>query len=187
MTAVLLAVFAGAAALGLASAQAPPALRAGDLAAAGLGVGLLVVDVAVPVPSSAVMIAHGSAFGVALGAALSTLGGLGAALVGFGVGRCAGGARREGGDRASGLLDRWGAVAIVVTRPVPVLAETTAVVAGASPMRWWTLALASVAGTVPGAVLYAAVGAGLRLQPELLVVPAVALAAVLVHRAGRRG
>jgi uncharacterized membrane protein YdjX (TVP38/TMEM64 family) len=56
------------------------------------------------------------------------------------------------------MLDRWGALDIVVTRPVPLLAETTAVMAGASAMSWKRAAVASVAGSLPAAFLYALTG-----------------------------
>jgi uncharacterized membrane protein YdjX (TVP38/TMEM64 family) len=113
-------------------------LERGGLLAALVGVGLLVVDVALPVPSSLVMIAHGALFGVALGTLLSVLGCTGAALVGFAVGRRGGPllARLVGPEeraRAEGLLARWGTLAIVVTRPVPLLAETTAIMAAPPP------------------------------------------------------
>jgi uncharacterized membrane protein YdjX (TVP38/TMEM64 family) len=49
-------------------------------------------------------------------------------------------------------------LAIAVTRPLPVLAESVAVLAGTSPMRWWAAALAGTAGTAVPAVLYAAAG-----------------------------
>ncbi|MDP9419663.1 MAG: hypothetical protein M3P53_05890 [Actinomycetota bacterium] len=42
-----------------------------SLAAAALGVGLLVADIVLPVPSSVVMVAHGALFGLRLGAVLS--------------------------------------------------------------------------------------------------------------------
>jgi hypothetical protein len=38
--------------------------------------------------------------------------------------------------RANRLLERWGTLAIVVTRPIPLLAETVAIMAGASPLGW---------------------------------------------------
>jgi uncharacterized membrane protein YdjX (TVP38/TMEM64 family) len=140
-----------------------PRLEAAPLAAAAVGVGLLVLDVVLPVPSSLVMIAHGAAFGPLLGAALSLLGSLGAALLGFAVGRRGGpllnrlvpaGERR----RADGLLARWGVLAVVVTRPVPLLAETTVILAGASPLGWRRTAVAALVGSVPAAVLYALAG-----------------------------
>jgi uncharacterized membrane protein YdjX (TVP38/TMEM64 family) len=140
-----------------------PVLQQAPLAAAVVGVGLLVVDVALPGPSSLVMIAHGAAFGPLLGAALSLLGSLGAALLGVTVGRLGGprldrvvsaGERR----RADALLARWGVLAIVVTRPVPLLAETTVILAGASPLGWRRTVVAALVGSAPAAVLYALAG-----------------------------
>ena len=40
------------------------------IVAAAAGVGLLIADVFIPVPSSLIMIAHGALFGIALGTAL---------------------------------------------------------------------------------------------------------------------
>ncbi|MDQ4106439.1 MAG: VTT domain-containing protein [Actinomycetota bacterium] len=96
--------------------------RAGVLAAL-VGVGLLVTDVALPVPSSLVMIAHGALFGVAIGTLLSAVGSTGTALVGFAVGRRGGPllarlVSPEERARVDRLLTRWGALAIIVTRPV---------------------------------------------------------------------
>ncbi|MCD6029608.1 MAG: hypothetical protein K0S78_1782 [Thermomicrobiales bacterium] len=139
-------------------------LQQADLLTALLGVGLLVVDAVLPVPASLVMIAHGALFGVVLGTLLSLLGSLGAMLVGFALGRRGGALltrfvsprERATADR---LLERWGALAIVVTRPVPLLAETTAVLAGASSLGWQRATLAAFAGAVPTAVIYALAGA----------------------------
>jgi uncharacterized membrane protein YdjX (TVP38/TMEM64 family) len=139
-------------------------LRGAGLAAAALGVGLLVADVVLPVPSSLVMIAHGAVFGAGLGALLSLVGGVGATLVGFGLGRRGGALltrfvspqERATADR---LLQRWGALAIIVTRPVPLLAETVAVLAGASSLGWGKVTLAALAGTAAPAVIYALAGA----------------------------
>ena len=141
-----------------------PWLERGGPLAARVGVSLLVVDGALPVPSSLVMVAHGALFGVVVGTLLSAIGSTGAALVGFALGRRGGrllvrlvppGERA----RADRLLARWGTLAIIVTRPVPLLAETTAIMAGASPLGWRRVALASLAGSLPGAFLYALTGA----------------------------
>jgi uncharacterized membrane protein YdjX (TVP38/TMEM64 family) len=138
-------------------------LERGGLIAALLGVGLLIADVVLPVPSSLVMIAHGALFGVALGTLLSLIGSVGAALTGFAIGRRGGKwlermVTTEERVRIEQMLDRWGALAIVVTRPVPLLAETTAVMAGASGMRWQRAAVASFAGSLPATLLYALTG-----------------------------
>jgi uncharacterized membrane protein YdjX (TVP38/TMEM64 family) len=50
-------------------------------------------------------------------------------------------------------------LAIIATRPVPLLAKTTALMAGASPLGWRRVALAGLAGSLPGALIYALTGA----------------------------
>lgn len=169
-----------------------PLLAEGGWIAAAVGVGLLVVDVALPVPSSLVMIAHGALFGVVGGTLLSLVGALGAALFGFWIGRRGGPllARLVPEDerrRADALLQEWGDLAIVVTRPVPILAETMAILAGASPMKPGRMALATVAGSLPPAFLYALTGATARsLDNTVLVFSLVLLVAGLFWAVGRK-
>jgi uncharacterized membrane protein YdjX (TVP38/TMEM64 family) len=144
-----------------------PWLSRGGWIAAALGLGLLVADVLLPVPASLVMIAHGAFFGLVRGTLLSLAGALGAALFGFALGRRGGPllARLTSEDerrRADDLLQRWGDLAIIVTRPVPILAETVAILAGASPMRWGRMMLATLAGSLPAALIYALTGATAR-------------------------
>ena len=169
-----------------------PLLAEGGWIAAAVGVGLLVVDVALPVPSSLVMIAHGALFGVVGGTLLSLLGSLGAALFGFWIGRRGGPlfARLVPEDerrRADALLQEWGDLAIVVTRPVPILAETVAILAGASLMSPGRMVLATLAGSLPAALLYALTGATARgLDNTVLVFSLVLLVAGLFWAVGRK-
>lgn len=161
----ILTLFFVAEAVGLRlEAFAAGQLGTGGAAAAAAGVALLVLDVLLPVPSSIVMTAHGALFGVVVGTLLSTFGGIGAALVGAAIGRAgrplvARFVSVEERVRSMRLIDRWGAIAIVVTRPVPVLAETTAIVAGAQAMSWGRLTFAAALGVLPTAALYAVAGA----------------------------
>jgi uncharacterized membrane protein YdjX (TVP38/TMEM64 family) len=141
-----------------------PWLNHGGLWAAVLGVGLLIADVLLPVPSSLVMAAHGALFGVWVGTLLSLAGSTGAAVFGFWIGRRGGPLLNrlvsvEERERADRLLKRWGSLAIIITRPVPLLAETVAIMAGASPMGWSRTILAALAGSLPPAFLYAVAGA----------------------------
>ena len=151
------------------------AMRGGGLAAAAVGVGLLVGDVVLPVPSSLVMLAHGALFGVVLGALLSLVGTAGAAVAGVWIGRrgerllAVPASERR---RAQDLVDRWGVVAVVATRPVPVLAEATAIMAGAAGASPFRVGVAAAAGGLPAALLYALAGS--------LVVNAISGAAVFV-------
>ena len=142
-------------------------LGRGGIWAALLSVALLVADVFLPVPSSIVMIANGALFGVVAGTALSLAGSLGAAALGFLVGRRSGRLIERLVSpaekvRADALLARWGALAVLVTRPLPLLAETVAILAGASPLGWGRLLGASFAGALPSCLLYALTGATSR-------------------------
>ena len=165
MIVFFLLLFIAVEALGIPLLTDPtPWMQHGGVLAAVIGVSLLIADVLLPVPSSLVMVAHGALFGVALGTLLSLLGSVGAALFGFAIGRRGGKllerlvtpAERA---RANKMLDRWGTLAVVVTRPVPLLAETVAIVTGTSPLGWGRMALASFAGSLPPALLYALTGA----------------------------
>ena len=162
-----------------------------------LGVTLLVADVVLPVPSSGVMIVQGAVYGVAIGALLSLLGGTGAAVVGYLVGRRGqsvlerwAGAEQQA--RAVALLDRYGVWAIIATRPIPILAESVAIMAGTGRLRWWQVAWAGALGNVVPAVGYAAVGAYAAtfvnaLTVFLLVILIAGIAWLLHHRTmGRR-
>ena len=66
---------------------------------------------------------------------------------------------RQERERADFLLRRWGGLAIIVTRPVPVLAETTAIIAGSTTMSWRMASISAVAGSLPPALVYAVAGA----------------------------
>ena len=158
-----------------------------------IGVGLLVVDVLLPVPSSLVMIAHGLLFGIWWGTLLSWVGSVGATLVGFAIGRRGGKlmdrclSRREK-ERADVLLKRWGGLAIIVTRPVPVLAETTAIIAGSTALSWRMTLLSAIAGSLPPALVYAVVGAkAASLNEGLLIFLLGMLLAGLFWLASRMG
>jgi uncharacterized membrane protein YdjX (TVP38/TMEM64 family) len=134
---------------------------------ASVGVVLLIADVFLPVPSSLVMIAHGALFGVPLGTVLSLLGTVGATSLGFMLGRRGGPllvrlVRPEEKARADGLLNKWGAIAILITRPIPLFAETVAILAGTSPMGWGKMLMAAICGSLPASLLYALTGATAR-------------------------
>lgn len=167
-------------------------LERGGSFAAFVGVALLTVDVFLPVPSSAVMLLHGVLFGVWLGTLLSLVGSMGAALVGFALGR-AGGPLLERiispAERAQAnrLLGRWGVLAIVATRPVPILAETVVILAGASSLGWGQALAAAFLGSLPAALLYALAGGTVaRLGNGLLVFFAVLVLSGIVWLFGRR-
>lgn len=157
-----------------------------------IGVLLLVADIWLPVPSSIIMTANGTLFGVVLGTMLSIIGSLGASIVGFGIGRAGSNTLRRlvtapEYETSELLLRRWGMAAILVTRPVPILAETFAILAGASSMGWTRFTIATIAGITPAAFLYALAGARASdVRVGLLIFPVVLLLAGIFWWIGHR-
>lgn len=145
-------------------ADPTPRLGRGGLPGALLAVALLTLDAVLPVPASLVMVASGALYGTVTGALLALLGRVLMALSGYAIGQRGGPlvARLvppDGRQRADGLLRRWGTLAIIVTRPVPLFAETMTILAGVSEIGWARVAAAAFVGSVPEAVLYAGSGA----------------------------
>jgi uncharacterized membrane protein YdjX (TVP38/TMEM64 family) len=168
LLAAFLALFAIVEGAGVPLLTDPSAwLGQGGVTAAAIGAGLLLADVFLPVPSSVVMIAHGALFGVVAGTLLSLAGSLGAAALGFLVGRRSARLLERlvspaEKSRADELLRRHGSLAVVVSRPIPMLAEAVAILAGASPLGWGKMLAASLAGSLPACLLYALTGATSR-------------------------
>ena len=152
---------------GIVTAMNVPLLTNPGSLPAAAGVALLIADVVLPVPSSLIMFAFGAAYGFWIGVGLSMAGCVGASLAGFALGR--GGrevvrrfVRDDEYDRASALLDRWGTLALIATRPVPILAETVAILAGASRTSWTRMTATAILGSIVPAILYAWAGSAAR-------------------------
>ena len=200
--AVAAGVLAGAmlALFGLAQLLGVPVLsdESPDLGAAGAGAGaasvaLLTADVVLPVPSSAVMIANGVLFGWLAGAALSLTGSVAAALLGGAIGRRGGPLLErlvapQSRARMARRIEQHGALVIVVTRPVPIVAETAAILAGAAGMALGRLAGAAAIGALPPALAYGLAGSVAAGFGDGLVVLAgvLALAALVWLAEGHR-
>lgn len=163
-----LALWAVLVAAGVSWVEEPPALlERGGWIGASLGTGLLALDVLLPVPSSVVMVALGRLYGFAAGAGLALAGSVASAVLAWVLGRRGEGwlARLLGPSEraaADAWLARHGAFALAVTRPVPILAETLALLAGARGMPLSRVLLAATLGILPAAVLYAWAGSAGR-------------------------
>ena len=124
-------------------------------------------------------------FGVWWGALLSLAGSIGGEWLGFELARRFGVSlsTRLVGDQDMAdmrvVMARHGAVAVLVTRALPVVMETMSVVAGLSAMKRSTFLITSLAGTLPVALAYAYAGA-LSRQMNNLVPAAVILAGVTI-------
>lgn len=159
---------------------------------------LLAFDVFLPVPSSIVSTGAGVMLGFWRGAAVIWIGMTAGCLIGYAVGaRAAGAARRfVGADslaRAGKVMEQYGPWALVLCRPIPVLAEASVVFAGlvrTPPAPFLLLTSGSNLGI---AAAYAAVGAySMQMESFLLTflgalaLPGLALVAGKLWL-GRRG
>lgn len=143
---------------------------------------LLAADVLLPVPSSLVGAACGAWWGAGVGTLVGALGLTLGSMLGWAIGRRAGagGIGRWVGDAECRRIESWfarrGPWIVALLRPVPVLAEASAILAGVARMPWPRYLAISTLANVATAFSYAAAGTMLgRLPPW-----ATALALLLV-------
>jgi uncharacterized membrane protein YdjX (TVP38/TMEM64 family) len=153
---------------------------------------LLAADLFLPIPSSLIMVLSGAAFGVMGGALLGLVGSIGGEWLGFELVRRYG--RRASAaivgdeeiERLSRAFARHGLAAVAVTRALPVVMETTSVVAGLSSMTRSAFLIGSFIGTSPIVLVYAYAGAVSRqtnsVVPAVVMLVAVALFGAVIYR-----
>ena len=150
-------------------------------AAAALIVAALTLDVFLPVPNGVTNTLAGAAFGFAFGTLVIWLGLMGGSVAGYALGRWAArplAARLLGVDdleRAQMLAERAGPVALIVSRPVPILCELTPIAAGVAGMEFRRFLFAVALGNLGVGVVYAAIGAAAveRTSNALLMLGAI--------------
>ncbi|NQZ67821.1 MAG: VTT domain-containing protein [Lentisphaeria bacterium] len=138
----------------------------GDTASPLIGlviIALLVVDVLLPVASSPLMMASGFFYSFPVASLINLVGCIAAAMTAYYIGRFCSPLMNKlvtvvERDKAERCLNNWGMMAIVLSRPIPVLAETVAILAGYSKMPIKKMLLASVLGNIPHALMYAYAG-----------------------------
>jgi uncharacterized membrane protein YdjX (TVP38/TMEM64 family) len=132
--------------------------------AAAAGVGLLVADIALPIPSTIVMSALGATYGFWVGSLLSILGSMLAGLTAYGLARWAGRpaaiwiAGEDSLVRTEELFARGGAWLVLTSRWLPILPEAVACLAGLARMPFRTFFWALTVGSVPLGLTFAWIG-----------------------------
>ncbi|NLF92365.1 MAG: VTT domain-containing protein [Oligosphaeraceae bacterium] len=126
-----------------------------------LGMLALVADIALPVPATGIMAALGQVYGFWTGWLLGGAGSLLAGLTGYGLAVCARGhcptwlCSPAELEEFRHSFERWGALAIIASRALPILPEVMVVLAGLAQMRIAVFLPALLAGTLPVSALYA--------------------------------
>lgn len=132
----------------------------------GLGViGVLAADIALGVPATPVMVGAGALLGPWWGGACSAIGATLAGVIGYVVCAALGQSAfkkyvsEEQATRAQQWLDRYGLLAMVIVRGLPILPEVAACLAGLSRVGFWRFTLIFAGVTIPWAMLHAVAGA----------------------------
>lgn len=156
---------------------------------------MLLADIVIPVPTTAVIAALGIVYGPIAGTLVAVLGMGLAAGVGYGIGRCLGrpvvdrlfrGALLEGEQ----LFARRGGWIVAVSRWLPVLPEVVSVAAGLGRMTPAIFMAAALCGIVPICAVFAIAGhLGADRPVATLLISAAAPVGLwlLVRRFGPKG
>ncbi|TAE80188.1 MAG: DedA family protein [Bacteroidetes bacterium] len=120
---------------------------------------ILLGDILLPVPSSIVMYLNGYVLGILSGSCLSFVSLLAGSCVGYYLGKFTSmGVKAKKDERAHLFLLKYGAFAILITRGIPILAESICLVCGYNNMSFKQYILLNTIGYIPLCLLYAFFG-----------------------------
>lgn len=155
--------------------------------------GVLASDIFLPIPSSSVVTFAGGTIGLWPAALWSWLGMNVGACAGFGLARLLGApfARRLADARdlesVEAAATRFGPAILLLTRPLPILAEACVLLTGTTQLTWRRFLPPIVTANLGIAIFYAACGAGIQSQRLLAAVAVVSgTIPLLVALAARR-
>jgi uncharacterized membrane protein YdjX (TVP38/TMEM64 family) len=139
-------------------------------------IGLLVGDLFLPIPASAVVATVGVIYGTFWGGVIGAVGSFLAGLVAYALARLAG--RRAGRFLASEqemadlqqFFDTWGVGGIVASRAMPVVPEVLTFMAGLGRMHLGRFMLALAVGAIPMGFLLAWAGSATGTSSTMLLV-----------------
>ena len=155
------------------------------------GIMLLVADIFLPVPGTAVMAALGFVYGPVVGGFVSASGSFLAGLIAYGLARglghgialkLAGAEDLEKGER---LFERSGGWIVALSRCLPLLPEVIACLAGMARMPVQKFCLALACGALPVGFVFAGIGSLGVERPGLAIALSLAIPPVLWLGAGR--
>lgn len=148
-------------------------------------IGLLMSDLFLPLPATAVMSAAGYLYGTLVGGIVSAAGSFAAGMTGYGLCRAFGQkiALRLAGEKELAehhtLFQRSGPWLVAASRWLPLLPEVISCLAGLTRMPLRTFAIALACGAIPMGFVYAAIGATGHGNPKLALGLSVLIPPVL--------
>ena len=148
-------------------------------------IGLLMLDLFLPLPATPVMSAAGYLYGPWIGGLLSATGSVVSGLLGYWLCRCLGRGLAERLAGAAALAEnetffrRRGPWLVAASRWLPLLPEVIACLAGLTRMPARTFTVALLCGSVPLGFVYAAIGAAGQDNPRVALALSVLAPPVL--------
>ena len=151
-----------------------------------VGIGVIMADAVLPVPSTPAMFAMGIIYGPLVGGLICAIAAVLAGLAGFGATRLLG---RRGAlflvgeadlERAERFFQRWGTPAIVLGRAIGGPAEWTIILAGLSTMSWPRAFGALCLGGGVSGIVVASLGAMAVNRPLLATLLTVGLVVAMM-------
>ena len=150
-----------------------------------IALSLMVSDLFLPIPASALMTAIGAKYGFLLGFSINVSGLLLAGLTAYAIARFLG--RKKAGMLCSekelaeygAFFNKWGGASIIISRALPILPEVTSLMAGFAGMNFKKYLLSLLAGSVPVALLYSWLGITTADEPAWGMAVAVSIPLLL--------
>ena len=129
-----------------------------------LGIGLMVADIVLPIPNTAIITVMGQSYGPLLGGVIGIVGSFSAGVIAYGMTRMLGRGFAEWllGDElvsAERFFNNSGSFAVACSRWLPLLPEAISCMAGLARMPFGTYCIALLCGCVPMSFAYAALAA----------------------------
>ena len=149
------------------------------------GMGLLVADILLPIPSTLVMSALGLTYGPLIGGLYAAAGSALAGLIAYGLSRWLGRplALRLAGEtglrQGESFFATGGAWLVACSRCLPILPEAVACLAGLNRMPFRIFLLAVLCGSLPMGFVFAAIGALGQEEPAWSLALSVVVPALL--------
>ncbi len=120
---------------------------------------VLASDIILPVPSSIVMYTNGYVLGMAGGSAISLAALMVGSVVGYYLGKYTSiGLKTSDDEKANNILSRYGSMAIIISRGIPIIAESVCIVCGYNKMNFKNYFILNLVGYIPLCLMYAFFG-----------------------------
>ena len=117
---------------------------------------ILSLDIVLPVPSSIIMYLNGSTLGLLPGFATSFIAVTISVIAGYFIGLSfTPGKSKRLLVQSNALLDRYGFLAIIISRGIPILSESICITCGYNRYNFWRYLAFNLIGYIPICMIYA--------------------------------